>query len=308
MPIDRTYLLSLPERVVRSVIALGAGLTREVGEAALPDAVRQGQLYQNLVEGTLRFLIERVAGAEGVYGADATLADDFLIRRTAGNALEVLGVVAFRASPVWILAALADLSGLGRHLIPQIAEALKAEKLLDSDATFESVDQLLDGLERTSSRAASTVNAPPLDIAGLRGEWHALRQDARMLTPQALPSADAVTGLWEHLQAESSRQGMSVFSVSSLMAVAAVRSVPDNVRWLATSTKIGATRAGSLMAGALLDHYRRTLDEARTVGFAAYANRQLAPYVRAATAQFSPDRRTLTEDLLERSRSADRSR
>ena len=78
--------------------------------------------------------------------------------------------------------------------------------------------------------------------------------------------------------------------------------------WLATSTMIGATRVSNVMAGALLDHYRRTLDEARTVGFAAYANQQLAPYVRAATAQFSPDRRTLTEDLLERSRSADRSR
>jgi hypothetical protein len=62
------------------------------------------------------------------------------------------------------------------------------------------------------------------------------------------------------------------------------------------------------MAGALLDHYRRTLDEARTVGFAAYANEQLAPYVRAATAQFSPDRRTLTEALLDRARPADRSR
>jgi hypothetical protein len=290
------------------VVALGAGLTREVGEAALPDAVRQGQLYQNLVEGTLRFLIERVAGAEGVYGADATLQDNFLVRRTAGNALEVLGLVAFRASPVWILAALADLSGLGRHLIPQIAEALKAEKLLDSDATFESVDQLLDGLERTSARAASTVNAPPLDVAGLREEWHALRQNARTLTPQTLPSADVVTGLWEHLQTEATRQGMSVFSVSSLMAVAAVRSVPDNVRWLATSTRIGAARASSVMAGALLDHYRRTLDEARTVGFAAYANEQLAPYVRAATAQFSPDRRTLTEALLDRARPADRSR
>jgi hypothetical protein len=308
VPIDRTYLLSLPERVIRSVVALGAGLTREVGEAALPDAVRQGQLYQNLVEGTLRFLIERVAGAEGVYGADATLPDNFLVRRTAGNALEVLGLVAFRASPVWILAALADLSGLGRHLIPQIAEALKAEKLLDSDATFESVDQLLDGLERTSARAASTVNAPPLDVAGLREEWHALRQNARTLTPQTLPSADVVTGLWEHLQTEATRQGMSVFSVSSLMAVAAVRSVPDNVRWLATSTRIGAARASSVMAGALLDHYRRTLDEARTVGFAAYANEQLAPYVRAATAQFSPDRRTLTEALLDRARPADRSR
>ena len=296
--IDRAYLLSLPERLVRSVVALGAGVTREVGEVALPDAVRQGQLYQNLVESTLRFLIERVGGAEGVYDAEARLPDDFLVRRTAGNALEVLGLVAFRASPVWILAALSDLCGLGRHLIPQIAEALKAQKLLDPEATFESVDQLLDGLERTTSRMASTVNTPPLDVAGLRQEWHAIRQESRALTPQSLPSGEAVTGLWERLRTEAARQQMSVFGASSMMAVSAVRSVPDHVRWLSTSTTVGAGRAGSVMAGALLDHYRRTLDEARAAGFTAYANAQLGPYIRAAAAQFSPDRRTLTESLL----------
>ena len=175
-------------------------------------------------------------------------------------------------------------------------------------AHIESVDQLLDGLERTASRAASTVNAPPLDVVALRQEWHALREDARTLTPQSLPSVDVITGLWEQLQAEATRQGLSVFSVSSLMAVAAVRSVPDNLRWLATSTMVGATRASSVLAGALLDHYRRTLDEARTAGFAAYAHAQLAPYVRAATAQFSPNRRTLTGNLLNRSRSTERSR
>ena len=187
----------------------------------------------------MRFLIERVGGAEGVYDAEARLPDDFLVRRTAGNALEVLGLVAFRASPVWVLAALSDLCGLGRHLIPQIAEALKAQKLLDPEATFESVDQLLDGLERTSSRMASTVNTPPLDVAGLRAEWHAIRQEARALTPHSLPSAEAVTGLWERLRAEAARQEMSVFEASSMMAVSAVRSVPDHVRWLSTSTTIG---------------------------------------------------------------------
>jgi hypothetical protein len=57
------------------------------------------------------------------------------------------------------------------------------------------------------------------------------------------------------------------------------------------------------VAGRLLDHYRQTLDEARAVGFAKYANAQLRPYVRAAADQFSPDRRTLTDRLLERRQS-----
>jgi len=141
------YLLSVPERLVRSVLGLGAGVAREVGEVALPDGIRHSQLYQNLVDATLRYLIEQVGGVEGVYSTETTLPDDFLARRTAGNVVELLGVVAFRASPVWILAALADLCGLGRQLIPEMADELKAQGLLEKETRFTGVDQMLDGLE-----------------------------------------------------------------------------------------------------------------------------------------------------------------
>src|SRR5262245_31895558 len=141
----KNYLLSLPERVVRSVLGLGAGLARETATVALPDGIRRSQLYQNLIDATLRFVIEQIGGVENLGRGEVPVPDDFLARRTAGNAIELLGVVAFRASPVWVLAALADLSGLGRLLIPEIAEALKAQGLLDRENDFHSVDQLLDG-------------------------------------------------------------------------------------------------------------------------------------------------------------------
>ena len=107
MPRDsiKTYLLSLPERLLRSGLGLGAGVAREIGEVVLPDGVRRTRLYQNLVDTTLRFLIEQVGGVEGAYPNETPLPDDFLKRRTAGNVIEALGIVAFRASPVWVLAA-----------------------------------------------------------------------------------------------------------------------------------------------------------------------------------------------------------
>jgi hypothetical protein len=36
------------------------------------------------------------------------------------------------------------------------------------------------------------------------------------------------------------------------------------------------------------------------IGYLAYAGRQFRPYVRAAVDQFSPERRTLTQRVLER--------
>ncbi|MEO2199166.1 MAG: tyrosine-type recombinase/integrase [bacterium] len=67
------YLMSLPERTVRSVTAASAGLLRELGDAALPAAVRRTSLYRNMVEGTLRFLIETVGEVKGAYPADGKL-------------------------------------------------------------------------------------------------------------------------------------------------------------------------------------------------------------------------------------------
>ena len=296
----RSYLLSLPERLLRSTVGLGAGIAREVSEVALPDGIRHSQLYRNLVDATLQFLIEQVGGVEGVYRADATLPDNFLARRTAGNAVEVLGIVAFRASPVWILAALADVCGIGRHLIPEVTAALKAQGLLEGDAEFTTVDQMLDGLERTSTRLAASVNTPPLDVATLRAEWAALREDASHLPQASLPSRESITAVWSELKAESARQQRSVFETSSVMAVSAARALPCGVRWLSASARVGAVRTGEVFAAALLDHYKQTLGEMRQVGYLTFAGRQFRPYLRAAAGQFSPGRRTLTQRLLEK--------
>jgi hypothetical protein len=296
----KRYLLSVPERLIRAVLGLGAGVAREASEVAIPEPIRRSQLYQNLVDTTLTFLIEQVGGGGPPESGGEPAPGDFLVRRAAGNAVELLGIVAFRASPVWVLAALADVCGMGRHLIPEIAEALKAQGLLDGDAEFSSVDELLDGLERTSSRVARTLNTPPLDVAGLREEWASIREEARALQPTSLPSRETIGTLWNQLKSESARQGRSIFETSSMLAVSAVRSTPEGVRWLSRSTKVGAKRTSEVFAAALLDYYRETLREIKDTGYATYAVRQMRPYVHAAASQFSPERRTFTERVIDK--------
>lgn len=299
---SRAYLLSLPERVIRSALGVSAGLLREIGEVALPRSVRRGQLYKSLVDTTLRYLIEQVGGAKGVYPAEAAHAQDFLARRGVGHGIELLGIAAFRVSPVWVFAALADLSGLGLRVIPEIAEALKEQGLIDREARSETVDQLLDSLEKTSSRLAQTINVPPIDVPRLRQEWTEIRSQARGLKPPELPSIKDITSRWEALKSEAARQGRSVSEISAVMAIAAVRALPERALWLSSSTRVGAARTGKLFAAVILEDYSRTLDELREVGYIAYARRQLSPYLRACADQFSRQQRSLTERLIERIR------
>ena len=297
---DVGYALSVPERLIRSASALSAGLVREVAEVVLPIGVRRGRLYLNLVDATLKFMIDEVGQVDGVYPGEEKLASDFLLRRTVGNGIDVLGMLAFRASPIWVLAALADVCGAGRQLIPEIADALKKEGLLAADDSFTSMDQVLAGLEGTAARLADTANTPPLDVAGLRAEWAKLVEEARRLPAPKLPSTTALTGLWSDLRATADEQDRSVLEVSSLLALSAVSSLPERARSLSKSAAIIARTGGGVLSQGLLDHYRATLGEIHGTGYLAYGTRQLTPYLRAARGAFAPERETSTGKLMRR--------
>jgi len=93
------YVLSLPERTLRSVSALAGGLVRETAAVVLPVGVRRGRLYRNLVDVTLQFLIEKIGQVDSATGPSREeLAENFLARRAAGNGIELMGLLTFRAS------------------------------------------------------------------------------------------------------------------------------------------------------------------------------------------------------------------
>jgi hypothetical protein len=284
------YLLSLPERVVRSLSAVTAGLLRETADVALPAAFRRTRLYRSLVETTLRFLIEQVGQVEGAYApGSGQLAEDFVLRKAAGNGIEVLGLLTFSASPVWVLAALADFSGAGKDLVSAIADSLSEAGLLERGRRFESVEQLLAGLESTTGRAADAVNVPPIDVAGLRREWEAIRAEASQLQ---LPAIEQVSESWRKLQEQSAAQNRSVFEVSTLLALSAISRLPKAAHLLADKT-------GGRLARGLLSHYSQAIREIAERGFVAHWQAEFRPYLRAAAQQFSPVKKSSTERLLD---------
>ena len=295
------YALSLPERTVRSVSALAGGAVRETAAVVLPVGVRRSRLYRNLVDVTLQFLIEKVGQVEAVASVDQrALAENFLARRVAGNGIELMGLITFRASPVWVLAALADVCGFGRQLIPEIAEELKKEGLLEASQSFATMEQLLGGLEGSAAQLAESVNAPPLDVAGLRSEWAKLVTEVKRLPAPQLPTTASVRRVWNELRDEAAAQNRTVFVLSSLLAIDAVGALPQRVLILSKSAAIALSHGGTVVADALLDHYRGALQEIRATGVVTYAVRQLAPYGRAALAAFRPSRATLTAKLFDK--------
>lgn len=294
------YILSLPERAIRSLGALSGGLLREIGEVALPAAIRRTVLYRTMVGVTLRFLIQQVGEVEGVYPSENRLAENFILQRTASHGIEILGILAFRASPVWVLAALADVTGSGQKLMREITGALKEEGLLDRDAHFETMDQVLGGLEKTTAHLAMTLNMPPINVTGLRLEWETLKTELRSIPPNRIPALDRLERTWEDLRISAQTQNRTVFAVSSLMAISSLSHVPAHLLWLSKAARSATRRASGIVGSAILDHYSAALVDISRTGFPGYWKREFRPYLRAAAVQFAPEHGTVTERLFRR--------
>jgi hypothetical protein len=292
------YILSLPERAIRSLGALSGGLVREIGEVALPAAIRRTILYRTMVGVTLRFLIQDVGEVEGIYPSESRLAENFILQRTASHGIELLGILAFRASPVWVLAALADVTGGGQKMIREIALALKEEGLLEGDAGFETMDQVLGGLEKTSAHLALTLNVPPINVPGLRLEWETLKTELKSIPPHRIPALERLERTWEDLRTAAHTQNRTVFALSSLMAISTLSHVPANLVWLSKAARSAARRTTGLVGGAILDHYSAALEDIARAGFSGYWKREFRPYLRAAADQFAPEHGSFTERLF----------
>jgi hypothetical protein len=291
------YALSLPERIIRGLSGLIAGAAHEVGAVMLPARVRRSRLYTAVIGNTLRFLIHQVAEIHQAAG-EAPLETDFLLRKAAGNVVDIGGIAAFHASPVWVLAALADLAGAGRELVAEIAEALQVAGLLPAGQRFTNVNELLGGLEGAAGQMVQTANMPPLNVATLREEWRKICLEAYRIPKAALPDPAQLWEQWNNLKREAACQDRNVLELSSLLAIAAIRALPENTRWLSRAIRVSGKRTGEVVAHSLLEHYRDTLAEIQAAGYVRYWLREFQPYFEGAVRQFSIGRQSTTERLL----------
>ena len=293
------YLISLPERSIRSTGALAGGLARELSEVVLPSSFRKTKLYRSLVDVTLRFVAEQVGQAQRPSDSLLGLPSDFALRRSAGNGIEMAGILLFRFSPVWVLAALSDLSSTGRVLVREISGSLVEKGLLERDVDFTTIDEILDGLEKTSGRLADNLNMPPFEVKTLRQEWQMLKREAQGMALKQMPSKEELRSSWNELKEEAIRQNCSVFELSSVMALSAVTQLPAKARWLSQCASTAAGKTGMLFASTLLANYATTLQDIRKAGYLHYWARQLKPYLSAAGKNFSPSQSSYTERFLQ---------
>ena len=270
------FLLSLPERLVRSLAAVVGGGVHETAELVLPRFVRRSHLYEATAKNLLRVTVELVGGVEQ---RDPQLPDagEVAVRKGAGNAVELGSIAAFGFSPLWLLAAASDVAHGTRTYLDALVTELKAAGVLAQETEVGSMGELLDALERGSGTAAGLIDLPPLELAELRRSLAELRGSAR-----SLPRPQELAAVFAALRAAAARERRSVLEVSQGAGLA----------FLLSARTVGREH--------LVTPYREDWRPLRHEGFAAYARRIAGPYREAIAGHLDDERPSLTERLLGR--------
>ncbi len=271
------YVASLPERLVRTAAAGAGGLVYETSEVILPPPIRRSQLYQSTLGRMLRIVVEFVGGVAGGESTDALEAKDLAVRKLAGNAVEFASIFAVGWSPLWLLAAAADVTGGTRAYLDTFVAELKQSGVLAADADVSSADDLLAALGGASGQMADTIDIPPLALDEMRASLSQFRQSA-----ETLPDPRDMGQIFAEMNEAAAEQNRSLFTVSSLVAA-------------------GAIQAGIQLGNVhLFSFYRDSLTTIRTEGAPAYVQRISQPYLEAAGRHLHPGSGTYTQRLLRR--------
>jgi hypothetical protein len=253
------------------------GFVYEASEVVLPVAVRRSRLYQAIVGRLLRIMIELVGGVEGIYPAQEMPARELLIRKTAGNVVELSSFLAVGWSPVWLLAGASDLVGGTKVYLRALVTELRDAGVLAPDAEVASFEELLTALESTSGVLADTVDVPPLNVPSVRTSWQELQRQA-----SDLPDAAGLEKIFAELQLAARQEDRSILEISSVVALGAVRA----------GVKLGNVH--------IFDYYRGALRTIVEEGMLSFLRRTSTPYLRRAGSHFDPRSGTYTERLLRR--------
>lgn len=272
------YLVTLPERVGRMLFAGAGGVVHESAYLLLPRFVRRSRLYEATAKNVLRVAIELLggvpAGSSSGISADEVDVGRMATSKAVGNVAEVGAIAALGFSPLWLLAAAADLMNGSRTYLRALEGELVAAGLLPPDARFTSLDQLMGALEGTAADSARVIDLPPLELQALKRAVADLGTDVA-----SLPTPAELAALFDGLKRTAEREHLTLLQLSSGLGLA----------FLASARTLGREQ--------VVQPYREDWQPLAEEGIAAYVTRVARPYGDTMGRHLDPRTDTLTERL-----------
>lgn len=290
------YLLSLPERTVRSLAAVAGGTTSLLTDTLFPESLRDTTMYKIFVGDAQRFVIEKVAAVqrETQGQPDTPQTANYMQRKIVGGALETAGLFAMHFSPLWVFAIAGDAAAGTSVFLQRLAEQLKQNGVIPEDTQVTGLADLLGAIHDTSRQSAGAIDTPPLsreELGQLANDMMAGYQQMFTRATDLLPRMEEI---WGQMQRIADRQNISIDTLSGVLTM-------DVAQW--AKKGVGAVLAlgqtgGDLLGEHILDSYVETLDKVSEQGVTNYISERMTPFLQCAIGHFDPGKASWTESLI----------
>ncbi len=289
------YSLSLPERALRSTAGVAGGVVREGANLLVPRAFRSSKSYEVLVQQGLDFLTDDIGGVcrPGAQSDDPAI-EGYVAKKAVGGFVEMASMATLHVSPVLLLAVVSDVAYGSQTYLNELATELKREGVIAEESTIDHASDLLEAVRESSATGATVFDTPPLSVDGISDAIKQTTSSVSKIDPSKVLPAAEIDRLWQEMQEVANEEEVSLLEVSGAMTMFALNRV-GNVGQGALS---GVTIAGTLFDRHVVDHYRTALTELHTRGYYTTLSEVSQPYISAVWDNFSTDRTTITEDLL----------
>ena len=288
------YGLTLPERTARSASAIVGGLVNETAARLIPTAFRSSRSYTVFVQQALDMVVHDVGGVKKDGEQAPTEEESKLAQKAVGGLLDVAGAATLHLSPMTVLAVFNDIAYGSSYYLKQLSEELKREGIIDSNSSIDHVSDLVDALNRTSSKAADAMDSPPISIEGLTDTISQLREEVGKVDPAKLIPQSEVQRIWGEMEHAASKADVGLWDVSTTMTMFAMNRISLTSRGALSTINV----AGNLFDQHIISHYGDALDEIGEKGLYVTLSDVSTPYLEAVWENFDEGRETWTEDLV----------
>jgi hypothetical protein len=290
-----SYVLSLPERVVRGGSGLVGGIARESAELLVPQSFQSSRTYGTMVRQMLDFMVHNVGGVPSGNELGSTAqVDNYVARKAVGNFLDMASMATLHISPLVILAAVSDVAYGSQNYLKELSEELKQQGVIESGWRIDHVNDLLGAVSHATAKTSEAFDTPPLSIEGLKQTLAETKAAIAAGAKGEIPSEAEVDRMWQQMRAIADREGVDLLAVSGATTIQSLGKFATVSRGALSTVRV----AGRLFDKHVLDHYSQSLSEIQQKGFYPSIAASCEPYLAAVWDNFASSRGTITENLL----------
>lgn len=292
------YLISLPERIIRSAAGWCGGLLFSASRL-LPRPIRNSRFFRVAVLKMLKVVTDSI-GQAGVFDGEPEEegGEGYVPRKLVGSTIDNAAIILFHASPIWFILAFSDLTRGASAYAKELATELKKAGVIDEGSTIDSVDALLESVSKVTGDVGETLDTPPLSLKQMRTIAESVKEGAGDLDQAPAGLSQDINKLADELVEVARLEGRSLLEISTGLATyvsgKAARGAYGAGLGLVKGVEVGARMAHR----EIVQDYLEGLSEVRRIGLYALIAQGLAPYAGATRANFHPKMLSITELIL----------